>query len=180
MQGDETAEAGGTPPASHPPGHRGPPQYTLTLWPNRSLPRRGFRWVLAFTAVMLTIPLIPLLGTPVGLALIPFLLATLGALWFFIERNYRDGAGLSEDVALWPDLMRVTRRDPGGRVRTWEANPYWVRIDLEKDARPENYITLKGGPREIELGAFLSPEERLSLRDDLDRALGHARASARS
>ena len=34
-----------------------------------------------------------------------------------------------------------------------------------------HYITLKGKGREVEIGAFLSEEERLSLYDDLNRAL---------
>lgn len=134
--------------------------------------------MLIFTAVMLAIPLIPLLGTPVGLALVPFLLGTLWLLWFFFKLNYRQGARIREEVTLWPDLIRVVRHDPGGRIRRWEANPYWVRTTLRQDSRLENYLTLDGGPRQIELGAFLSPEERLTLRDDIDRALGRARGGA--
>ena len=34
-----------------------------------------------------------------------------------------------------------------------------------------NYLTLQGGPREVELGAFLSEEERLALRDEVQAAL---------
>ena len=33
------------------------------------------------------------------------------------------------------------------------------------------YLTLQGGPREVELGAFLTPPERLGLKDTLERAL---------
>ncbi|MEM8820806.1 MAG: DUF2244 domain-containing protein [Pseudomonadota bacterium] len=40
-----------------------------------------------------------------------------------------------------------------------------------EQGRPENYLTLKGGGREIELGAFLSPEERLSLAERLEDAI---------
>lgn len=174
---NDTPKAGGKPSAFGNSERTDAPLLHLRIWPNRSLPRQGFRWILAFTAFMLAIPLIPLLGTPVGLALLPFLIATLLALWFFINRNYRDGEGLSEEVTLWPDLMRVVRRDPSGRMRTWEANPYWIRTDLQPNATLENYLTLKGGPREIELGAFLSPEERVTLRDDIERALGTARAA---
>ena len=35
----------------------------------------------------------------------------------------------------------------------------------------DNYLTLEGGPRPVEIGAFLSEKERLSLKDDLERAL---------
>ena len=172
--------AGDTSPASSskkPPSRSDTPMLSLTLWPNRSLPRNGFRAILAFTAFMLAIPLIPLLGTPVGLALLPFLVGTLLLLWFFIERNYRDGASLHEVVQLWPDLVTVARHDPGGQVRYWSANPYWVQTKLYSNAQIESYLTLCGNGREIEIGAFLSPEERVSLRSELDRALGDARTS---
>lgn len=151
-----------------------PPAFALTLWPNRSLPRHGFHKILMFTGFMLCLPLIPLLGTPVGWALIPFLLATVFLLWFFIQRNYRDGR-LQEDLKIWNDLITVERVEPGGKTSRWHANPFWVRTHLYSDARIENYLTLKGGGREIELGAFLSPEERATLRDDLDRALRNLR-----
>lgn len=147
-----------------------PPEFALTLWPNRSLPRHGFRKILWFTGFMLCLPLIPLLGTPVGWALVPFLAGTVFLLWFFIQRNYRDGR-LQENLKIWNDLITVERIEPGGKVSRWHANPFWVRTNLYSDNRVENYLTLKGGGREIELGAFLSPEERVALRDDVDRAL---------
>ena len=37
------------------------------------------------------------------------------------------------------------------------------------------YLTLKGGPREVELGAFLSEEERLALRRELTDRLASLR-----
>lgn len=125
---------------------------------------------------MLAIPLIPLIGTPVALALLPFLLGALGLLWYFIRRNYKDGQ-LTEELRLWPDHISVVRHEPRGAVKDWHANPYWVTAHLHKDARLENYITLKGNGREIELGAFLSPEERAELFDELTRALSKARAT---
>ncbi len=151
------------------------PLLALRIWPHRSLPRKGFRAVLGFTAAMLCVPLIPLLGTSVGLAMIPFLIGTLALLWYFIEKNYRDGAGLSEELRMWSDLIAVERRDPGGRVRHWQANPYWVRTKMRTTKTTENYLVLTGGERDIELGAFLSPEERLALGADIDAALSKNR-----
>jgi uncharacterized membrane protein len=151
-----------------------PPIYQVTLWPHRSLSPRGFAMVMVGTAVMLSIPLIPLLGSPVALGIAPFLVAALALLGLFIRRNQRD-LSLHEELRLWPDLMAVERYEPGGRVLRWQANPYWVRIRLHPQGRPENYLTLKGGEREIELGAFLSPEERTELAAQLEDALRRAR-----
>ena len=38
-----------------------------------------------------------------------------------------------------------------------------------------NYVTLKGQGREVEIGAFLSEDERLSLRDELAVAFARLR-----
>jgi uncharacterized membrane protein len=154
-----------------------PPLYSVTLWPHRALSARGFAIVMAGTGLMLCIPLLPFLGTPVAMGLAPFLAAALAALAWFLRRNHRD-LGLHEELRLWPDLVAVERHEPKGRVRRWQANPYWVRIKLHPDGRPENYLTLKGGGREIELGAFLSPEERADLAEQLEDAFRRAQAAA--
>lgn len=153
-----------------------PPIHELRLWPNRSLPRRGFRIVMTIAAVALAVPMAPLIGTPVGWALLPFLIGAWGLLYLFLKRNYRDGR-LIEHLRLWPDLIAVERREPGGRVLRWQANPYWVKLALHPDARPEQYLTLRGGGRTIELGAFLSPEERIDLHESLSEALSTLRAT---
>ena len=71
----------------------------------------------------------------------------------------------------------LTRHDPGRADRTWRGNPYWVRLKL--DAGPvEDYLTLTDGGREIELGAFLSPEERRALYTELAAACAAAGAAA--
>lgn len=110
--------------------------------------------------------------------MLPFPALALMALFWALRRNQLDGR-LCEEVRVWPDLMTVVRRDPKGGVQRWHANPYWVRLHMHEDAPLEKYLTLEGGGREIELGAFLSPWERETLHADLSRALGAARASSR-
>ncbi|MFO1106394.1 MAG: DUF2244 domain-containing protein [Amaricoccus sp.] len=151
-----------------------PPVLALTLWPHRSLSRRGQRWVLGIVAVGLAVPLLPFLGTRIGLGLLPFSLAALGALYLALRRSFADGR-LTEELRLWPDLIAVERREPNGRVRRWQANPFWVRVGLSDEGPVERYLTLKGGGREIELGAFLSPWEREKLHRDLLDALAGLR-----
>lgn len=176
MAGSDDTAAGADAPAACAsawidwPERTDPALYRVTLWPNRSLSRRGKHMVLAIMAVGLAIPLVPALGTPVFWGLLPFELGALGLLWLGFARNDADGR-LTEELTLWRDEIRVERREPGGRVLRWQAIPYWVRLRLHEDARIEQYLTLKGGGREIELGAFLSPEERVSLKDEIERAL---------
>lgn len=142
----------------------------LHLWPHRSLPRRGFVAFIGVTVGLICVPLASVLGTPVlWFLLVPFAIV-IAVTWALIERSYRDG-DLIEELRLTRDRMRLVRRDPDGRQRDWEANPYWVRVRLHARGPVENYLTLEGGPRAVELGAFLSPDERMALKDDLDRAL---------
>ncbi|MGG7565409.1 DUF2244 domain-containing protein [Rhodovulum sp. DZ06] len=167
---DKTA-AGDISPAA---GRSEAPIYQVVVWPHRSLSARGFRILMAGVAAALAFPVIPLIGTPVALGLAPFVVAAWVLLFVFIKRNYRDGR-LSETLKVWPDLIHVERREPRGPVKTWEANPYWVELKLHPEQRPENYLTLRGNGRTIELGAFLSPEERLELHAELEDALHKAR-----
>ena len=70
-----------------------------------------------------------------------------------------------------PESLILTRRDPGRQDRIWRTNPYWVRVGLRGNGPVEDYLVLTDGRREIELGAFLAPEERQTLRSELDRRL---------
>lgn len=151
-------------------GRSDAPVLALTLWPHRSLSRRGFAWVLALLAAGLSLPLIGLMGTHAAWGMLPFLLTALLGLYAALRRSYFDGR-LTEELRLWPDLITVERREPRGTVRRWHANPFWVRLHLLEDARIEKYLTLEGNGREIELGAFLSPGERETLHADLGAAL---------
>lgn len=177
--GDDHDAAGVHAPAARASGGaEGTPLYEVTLWPHRSLSRKGFRIVMAGAGAMLAFPVIPLVGTPAIWGLLPFVAGAWALLWLFIKRNYRDGR-LREHLAIWPERIAVERREPGGKVLRWEANPYWVELKLHPDQRPENYLTLRGSGRTIQLGAFLSPEERQALHGELEDALMRARRAPR-
>ena len=147
----------------------------LHLWPYRSLPRQGFVWFIGGTSALISLPLLTLIGSPVLWGLLPFLMLAVAAIWWALMRSYRD-AQIIEDVLLSPAVMRITRHGPRGQQREWEANPYWVQVKLHPTGGPvPNYLTLKGGPREVEIGAFLSEEERVTLAQDLSETLLHLR-----
>ncbi|MCG6901965.1 MAG: DUF2244 domain-containing protein [Rhodobacter sp.] len=137
--------------------------WRLALWPHRSLPPQGFVIFIAITASFLLIPLLAVLGSPVLWVLLPFLVGALWLVWYFLRRNTADGE-LREDLVLKDGQITLTRRNPRRPDQTWQADPYRVRVDLHASGGPvANYITLSGGAREVEIGAFLSPDERAVL-----------------
>jgi len=154
-----------------------PPRWRALLYPYRSMPANGFVWFIGITSALLALPLIALIGSPVLWGLLPFLVLTVAGTWYFLMRSYRDGHVI-EEISLWDDHITRVHIDPRGRNRRkdWAANPYWVQVE-KHDEPVENYLTLKGGPREVQLGTFLSAPERLELKAQLEdeiRALKRA------
>ncbi len=153
------------------------PVTRLTLWPHRSLPRRGFAAFILGTFALITIPLYPLLGTVLLWGLLPFLLLAVAGLWWGLERSYRD-ARIHEALTIGEAEVHLVRTNPGGDRQEWHCNRYWARLHMHPSGGPVNhYLTLKGNQREVEIGAFLSEEERRALYGEITDALRPARAS---
>ncbi len=147
------------------------PEWEITLWPNRSLGRTGFRVTMAIAAFGFAVPVLPFVWAGGFWVLLPFVALALAALAFAFRANNRHGE-LREHVSLWKDLIAVERHEVNGEIKRWSCNPYWMRSKLLESGGPvDNYLTLIGSDREIELGAFLSPEERLSLHADIQAAI---------
>ena len=147
---------------------------SLALWPYRSLPKRGFVIFIAITVAMVALPLLAVIGSPVLWGLLPFIAVAIGGVWWAIQRSYRDGSVL-EELTLWPDRITLVRDNPRGPRQSWEANPHWVRVELHPKGGPvDNYLTLTGGSRPVEIGAFLSVEERRALFGELSDCLRRA------
>ncbi|MFT4012795.1 MAG: DUF2244 domain-containing protein [Paracoccus sp. (in: a-proteobacteria)] len=146
--------------------------FHLRLWPHRSLPLRGFAWVIGLTAGFLALPLISVLGTAVLWGVLPFAALAVWGLWAAIRRSYRHP---SEEMWLAPDRLELRRSDPGRADRIWRTNPYWVRASLHRNGPAEDYLVLTDGRRKVELGAFLSPKERVALKEELEARLARLR-----
>ena len=147
----------------------------LHLWPHRSMTPAGFVAFIGTTAFLIALPAIPLLGTPLLWVLLPFPVLAVAGIWAALRRNQRD-TEIIEDLTLAPDRMALVRHGPRGRRQEWEANPHWVQVMLHPTGGPvPQYLTLRGNGREVELGAFLSEEERIALRRELQQRLGDLR-----
>lgn len=148
----------------------------LDLWPHRSLPRRGFAGFMLITCIMISIPLFPLLGTVVLWGVLPFLALAVAALWYALQRSY-DSGNMHEALIIDEHQVHLTRTNPRGDVQEWDCNSYWAQIDMHPTGGPvAHYITLKGKGRVVELGAFLSEDERKALYGEVSNALKLVRA----
>lgn len=151
------------------------PKWQLSLWPYRSLLRKDFVVFMGGTMALVSLPLLTLLGKAVLWGLLPFFGLMIAGVWYALHVSYKRGEVL-EELSVDADRAQLTRHNPKGDVQEWEANRYWVTVHLHPRGGPvENYITLRGGDREVEIGAFLDAEERLGLYDDLKRALQSGR-----
>lgn len=171
-----TPKAPGTPPGAFAIAQADSAEYLLVLSPHLSMEAEGFVAIIGLSAGLLALPLIGVLGTPVLWGLIPFAGLALWGLWYALQRNGRERSALREELRLTREVIEITRTNPRKPEQHWQANPYWVRLSMTENGGPvENYLTLNGGGRAVELGAFLSPEERATLHDELSRALRHLR-----
>jgi uncharacterized membrane protein len=151
------------------------PEARVYLWPHRSLPRAGFVWFIGITAALIALPMLAVTGSPALWVILPFAAIAVAGVWFALKRSYRDGQVL-EDMTLTPSMVTLTRHGPHGQRQAWEAHSRWVRVILHPTGGPvPNYLTLQGGPREVELGAFLSEDERIALRAEVQAALARLR-----
>ncbi|MDG1459792.1 MAG: DUF2244 domain-containing protein [Pseudoprimorskyibacter sp.] len=144
----------------------------LHLWPHNALPGRGFATFVLITFGFMSLPLVAVVGTMVLWGLLPFMMLALAGIWVAIRSNQRS-RHILEVLELSPDRLHLTRRAPQGQLQEWEGNPYWTEIICHQKGGPvPHYITLKGAGREVEIGSFLSEEERLALYDELHRKIG--------
>ena len=144
---------------------------TIELWPYNSLKPKGFALFLGATFALIALPLFNVLGTKVFWGLFPFLFLTLMGIWFALRKSLKDRQIL-EQLTLYKDELILIRQDPTGEQKEWVCSPYWSKLRMyDKEGPVANYITLSGNGREVELGSFLSEDERKELFSDLDRLL---------
>ncbi|MDU8927465.1 DUF2244 domain-containing protein [Alisedimentitalea sp. MJ-SS2] len=149
-----------------------PSRHQATLWPHRSLPRRGFAAIILLAFTLITIPLYGLLGTVFLWGLLPFLMAAVAGLWWALEHTYKT-AEVLEVLAITPQTTTLIHQPRKGEILIWDCNTYWVRVEIHSSGGPvPHYITLTGNNRTVEIGSFLSEEERCRLILEIEKSLG--------
>ncbi len=143
----------------------------MHLWPYQSLPARGMAAFVLTTFTLIMIPTLAMLGSPILWGLLPFALLAVWGVYYALQTNFK-ARQIHEVLTLDAEDARLVRTNPRGDVQEWDCNRYWTQVTKYEDDGPvPHYVTLKGKGREVEIGAFLSEEERIALYDDLARAL---------
>ena len=145
--------------------------YQIVLWPNRSFEIKNIKFLFGTLCIGFAVPILPFFGSSMGTLLLLFSVATLITFSSLFIQSY-SGGNLKEIVRIDPKEISVTRIEANGNKISWKANSYWARVKLYPEGQiVENYLTLVGGNREIELGSFLSPEERTLVRVKIENIL---------
>ncbi|MEP1768523.1 MAG: DUF2244 domain-containing protein [Sulfitobacter sp.] len=143
----------------------------MQLWPHNSLPARGMAAFVLTTFTLISIPVLPLLGSPILWGMLPFTLATVWGVFWALQRNHKSRQ-IREELVLGEQTAQLTHTTASGAVQKWDCDRYWTQVTKYEDEGPvPHYITLRGKGREVEIGSFLSEDERIALYDDLRRAL---------
>jgi uncharacterized membrane protein len=143
----------------------------MRLWPHQSLSPRGFAGFILTTFAFILIPTLSVLGTVILWGLLPFVLLAVAGIYLALQSNHKSRL-IEEKLTLDPVMARLTHTTPQGEVKEWECNRYWTKVTKYENEGPvPQYVTLRGEGREVEIGAFLSEEERVALYDDLQRTL---------
>lgn len=145
----------------------------LELWPHNSLPKQGFASFIMTTFILILLPLLSLSGTLVFWGLLPFLMLAIWAVWTAIQHSYKRNK-IYECLSFGKQTLDLERTNPKGNTQNWSCEGYWSRASIYTREGPVPfYVTLSGNGREVEIGAFLSEDERKSLYEELRREIAH-------
>lgn len=153
----------------------------VELWPNRSLSRQGLRAFLlilggCFGVFFLMTATAPGSETsPTGLVtvlmvIIPFIVLVFGCVVWAFAANNREGRYV-ERLHFDGQNLVVEANHPKRPPLRWEFQPYWTRVMTRTTRHVENQLILKQRDRAVAIGAFLTPEERSDLAEEIRAAI---------
>lgn len=90
--------------------------------------------------------------------------------------NYR-AARAYELVELTPQTLTLKQVSASGKSRSFEFNPYWVRVLFTEQPDGRNRLKLASHGHELEFARLLNDEERRDFAEALRRALDAGRMS---
>lgn len=146
--------------------------------PNRSMSRQGLYVVLgvmiAFNLMVAVFLLV--LGAP---PVLPFLGLDVLAMGLALRASFR-AAERSERVRVTAEAVTVSREDEKGARVIWTSPTAFTRVGVDQPGEHDARVRLMMSRRRLTLGRALSPPERVTFADALQRAIREARAERHS
>ena len=157
------------------------PLERLTIWPHRSLSRKGFMVLITILACLLFT-----IGVGFFLAgawpVIGFLGLELLVVWGAFNLNYR-AAKVRETIETNTETLKIEHTDERGKLAITEFPVGWLRVQLSPLATPDvssryrQRVILSSHGRQAEVGAFLHPAEKAKLRHEVNGMVSRSRAA---
>ncbi|MCB2112155.1 MAG: DUF2244 domain-containing protein [Parvularculaceae bacterium] len=156
----------------------GEAEFDAVLFPNRSLPNRGYIAVMSiviasnlfFGVYFFAIGAWPVIG---------FCGFDVFLVWLAFRLSYRQGR-LHERVRIADGDMLVSRVLPSGHESRWRLQPFWARVVIDNPGEHEARVRVLSKGRSLVLGSFLSPDERITFGEALQAAIARAAGRAGS
>ena len=151
------------------------PLFAALLTPHRSLSPSAIRWVIAFTALMASIPGIAFFAMGawpvVGLMGLDVILLT-----WALTASYTDKDAF-EEITLWPDALEIRNVSKTGKETNFSLNPFMVRFSVSRDDGARiTALKIVARDTEIEIGRFLTPDDKANFAAVFAPALHRAKA----
>jgi uncharacterized membrane protein len=165
-----------TDPYAAPPAPGGPYFFERILRPHRSLPPRGFHWLmlaLGLVSIMVGIGFVSIGAWPVC----GFFGLDVALVYLAFRISYRR-ARLREILRLAADAFTVERIGVGGARRVWRFQPFWTRVVLEERDADRNRLYVASHGRYLAIGDFLAPCSRRELAFTIREALARWRIAS--
>lgn len=167
LSSDEGIQSGGVAWGTR--DRSGHPVFEAVLYPHRSLSPRGFVILISVTGIV---------GFVYGIA---FLLmgawpifgfcGTEWLLFIYLFRKHLNGDRQAERLRLYDDRFTVETISPKGEVQRYRFQPYWLQVILDRPEEPDNALYLRSHGKQLQIGTFLSPQERRDIAGELRHVL---------
>jgi uncharacterized membrane protein len=139
--------------------------FDAVLHPHASLTPRGFYLLMAAVGVI---------SFCAGVAFViagawpvfGFFAIDIALVYYAFKLNYRD-ARRYETVQLTDSTLTVERVAPSGKRERWRFQPYWLQVEIEDQPAPDSALTLRSHGRAVEIGSFLTTDEKIDLANAL-------------
>ncbi len=94
--------------------------------------------------------------------------------YVFFRLNYREARAF-ETLTLTETELLFRKVSPKGKVRSHRFEPYWLRVKIDAPSQTQSRLTLSSHGKAVEIGTFLTADEKVDLAHEIREALRRQR-----